>query len=142
MQRRLTSFVLIAAVFATGAIALVSWDSRQIRPPRSRSPRLPPTAAATHDAPALPVPVINSVPAPSTPSTETVAQWIADIRERRCAQAGRCDHRAWPMHRAADALPVLRRLLTDGEPQVDRRLALNSLRELALDSGRCGRWYS
>jgi hypothetical protein len=32
-------------------------------------------------------------------------------------------------------LPVLRRLLTDGEPEVDRRLALRSLRDLALNQG-------
>jgi hypothetical protein len=35
----------------------------------------------------------------------------------------------------AEALPVLRRILTDGEPQVDRPLALRSLRDLALNQG-------
>jgi hypothetical protein len=32
-------------------------------------------------------------------------------------------------------VPVLRRLLTDAEPQVDRPLALRSLRDLALNQG-------
>jgi HEAT repeat protein len=35
----------------------------------------------------------------------------------------------------AQAVPVLRRLLTDAEPQVDRPLALRSLRDLALNQG-------
>ena len=35
----------------------------------------------------------------------------------------------------SQALPVLQRVLTSGEPQVDRPLALNSLRTLALSQG-------
>ena len=35
----------------------------------------------------------------------------------------------------AEALPVLGRILTDGEPQIDRPLALRSLRDLALNQG-------
>jgi HEAT repeat protein len=34
-----------------------------------------------------------------------------------------------------EALPVLGRILTDGEPEVDRPLALRSLRDLALNQG-------
>ena len=41
----------------------------------------------------------------------------------------------WPKRRERKALPVLGRILTDGEPQVDRPLALRSLRDLALNQG-------
>ena len=79
---------------------------------------------ATPEAPAAHAP----------PTRELVAKWISD------ATGGDAVLRAKAIASLAnapreDATPVLRRILTDGEPQVDRPLALASLRDLALNQG-------
>jgi hypothetical protein len=93
-----------------------------------------------------PAPVVNAVPAPSAaaplPQTasaavvapESVATWIAD------ASSGDAARRATAIQALAnapraEALPVLGHILLTGEPAVDRKLALASLRELALAQG-------
>ena len=79
-------------------------------------------------------PAVNANPAPSAAASKTTAQWIADT------SSGDASTRATAITALAEApraeaLPVLSRILTDGEPLVDRPLALTSLREIALNQG-------
>lgn len=97
--------------------------------------------AATNATP-LAVPLkasLSSAPEAAAPaalamSANDVAKWIAD------SASGSATTRAAAITALADApreqaLPVLGRILTDGEPDVDRPLALRSLRDLALNQG-------
>jgi hypothetical protein len=135
MQRRIASIFLLAAVVAVVAAgaALMTWY-------RAGSPVATPLAQADvpspgpRDSSAAPVRVTDVAPASSTPTAETVSQWITDT------MSGDAAKRATAIAALADApkahaVPVLRRLLTDAEPQVDRPLALRSLRDLALNQG-------
>lgn len=131
MAHRISSFLLLGLVAAVGAVALVAWY-------RTNTPVQIPVTEATptaHDSSAAPpVQVANSAPVASTPTAETVSRWIAD------ATGGDAAKRALAISALAEApraqaVPVLRRILTDGEPQVDRSLALRSLRDLALNQG-------
>ena len=79
-------------------------------------------------------PSAGSAPTPSANSPETVEQWIADTTSGDPAKRAAAIAALAEAPRA-QALPVLGRLLTDGEPQVDRPLALRSLRDLALNQG-------
>jgi hypothetical protein len=67
-------------------------------------------------------------------SPEAVPRLIADATsgdaEKRAAAIG-----ALGRAPKSEALPVLRRIVNSGEPQVDRPLALRSLRDLALNQG-------
>lgn len=96
-------------------------------------------------ASAMPAPVSTADPTPSPaaslpepeaapPTSTDVAQWIADTDDadaaRRAAAIDALAHAP-----REQALPVLRRLVTNGDPLTDRPRALNSLRELALDQG-------
>ena len=133
MQRRISSFALLTAV-AAAAVALVVWY-------RASSPVAIPVAEA-----ALPIPTppprevsatsspVSLAPASSTPTAETVSQWIADTMSGDAAKRATAIT-ALAEAPKAQAVPVLRRLLTDAEPQVDRPLALRSLRDLALNQG-------
>ena len=131
MQRRISSIVLLTAVVAA-AMALMSWY-------RGGSPELAVTQAtaaspAPRESSPTPAPRTDSAPETSTPTPEAVSQWImdttsADAAKRATAIAALADAPK------AQALPVLRHLLTDAEPQVDRPLALRSLRDLALNQG-------
>ncbi|HEU4780193.1 MAG TPA: hypothetical protein VFS58_09965 [Steroidobacteraceae bacterium] len=128
MNRRIPLMIGVAAAVAA-AIAAVRLAAR---PPE-------PGAIVVADAPALRV----ALAAPSTPGAEpvenatagqNVQKWIADT------QSGDATTRAAAITALAsapraEALPVLGRILTDGEPQADRPLALRSLRELALSQG-------
>jgi hypothetical protein len=134
MQRRTTSLIALAVI---AAVAVVS--GYVVRK------RNEPVAAAAVTPPALqtsaPVEPITSTSGAANPANEVpaatpenVAKWIAD------AMGGDAGKRASAIAALAhapraDAIPVLRRILTDGEPQVDRPLALRSLRELALTQG-------
>jgi len=102
--------------------------------------RGPATLPETHPVPPTPAPVQTPSPVPSAtivaaaPTSADVARWIAD------ADGGDAGRRAAAIRALAgapkaDALPVLRRILVNGEPQVDRPLALRSLRDLALEQG-------
>jgi hypothetical protein len=65
---------------------------------------------------------------------QDVARWIA---ESEGADAGKRAAAIAALGGAprADALPTLRRIIINGEPLVDRPLALRSLRDLALSQG-------
>ncbi len=133
MQHRVVSFLLFAVVAASGAIALVSWyrTSPVVQMPVAEAAVPEPVS---REMPAAAVQIANPVPAASAPTPDTVAQWISDTASAD-AQKRAAAITALAEAPRADALPVLRRLVTDGEPQVDRRLALNSLRELGLSQG-------
>ena len=68
------------------------------------------------------------------PTAEQAAQWIADLNNADAAKRSTAIN-ALARAPRAQALPALRNVLLGGEPTVDRPLALNSLRELALDQG-------
>jgi hypothetical protein len=80
---------------------------------------------------------------PSSPAPEPVTQASTGrdvtklIADTQSADAGTRAAAITALAEAprAEALPVLGRILTDGEPQVDRPLALRSLRDLALNQG-------
>ena len=98
--------------------------------------------AATATATPLAVPLqasLSSPPeaaAPAAPSisAKDVAKWIADTASGDAATRAAAIAALADAPRA-EALPVLGRILTAGEPQVDRPLALRSLRDLALNQG-------
>lgn len=65
---------------------------------------------------------------------DMVAQWLADaIGDDAKARAAAIAALATAPR--AQAIPVLQKVLNSGDPQVDRSLALNSLRTLALQQG-------
>ena len=131
MGTRNTSFL---ALLAIGVVFSVTWyfASRPVE-----LPAVP--VAATADAtasparPAATLPVSNPGPPPAT-APDAVAKLIADTSS---SDAGKRAAAITALADAprAEALPVLGRLLTDGEPHVDRPLALRSLRDLALNQG-------
>jgi hypothetical protein len=73
-----------------------------------------------------------STPAPS--ARRSTAQWIADTASADAATRATAITALAEAPRG-EALPVLGRILESGEPQVDRPMALISLRELALNQG-------
>jgi hypothetical protein len=91
------------------------------------------TPAASQPAPAISTKVSHDA-APRADSTKTTEQWIADTASGN-ATTRAAAIKALAAAPRAQALPVLGRLLTDGEPQIDRPLALQSLRDLALNQG-------
>jgi hypothetical protein len=104
---------------ARAARAVSSQESSPASMPSSSAAPAPGSAAATPD---------------TTPTAAQVTQWIADTNHADAA------HRATAIDALArapreQALPVLRRLATQGDAATDRPHALNSLRELALEQG-------
>jgi hypothetical protein len=96
-------------------------------------------AAAADPPPATApvVPAIASAPMAESPAPVTdddVTRWSADANS---GDAGKRAAAITALAQApvAQALPVLRRVLMNGEPSVDRPLALQSLRDLALNRG-------
>ena len=132
MQRRTTSLIALAAV---GAIAVISGYVVSKRNGSVAAEAVPPAPQLA--APVDPMTPTSGVAAASEAPAATpasVATWIAD------AMGGDAARRATAITALAaapraDAIPVLRRILTDGEPQIDRPLALRSLRDLALSQG-------
>lgn len=126
-----------AAVFA-GTAWLASRERRDA-PTAAAATEAP--AAAPRDAPhpvaAAPLPQLAPDARPAVPeavSSDLVTRWVsaldsADAATRAAAIAG--------LARAprADALPALRRVLQNGEPGVDRPLALRALRDVASAHG-------
>lgn len=125
MQQRTLSLLLVGLAVAVGAVVLLK--------NREDSPQLPVTEVA-NTAPAATVPVVDSAPDAATPAAATVPQLIADATGGDAAKRAAAITALAAAPRA-QAVPVLRRILTDGEPQVDRTLALRSLRDLALNQG-------
>jgi hypothetical protein len=129
-MQRTSSFL---ALLAVGVVFAVSWYVAR-RP--IELPAVPVAATAgpavSSVAPAASVPVANRVAAPVT--ADKVAGWISDSASGDAARRAAAIQALAEAPRA-QALPVLGRILTDGEPSVDRALALQSLRELALNQG-------
>jgi HEAT repeat protein len=131
MTRRIP---LLIGLFAIAAVAVVS--VYLMTHPAESVTRVPnvvdsaarptPIAARQPDAAAVPVSV--------TTSPHTVDQWIADTASGDAAKRAAAITALAEAPRA-QAVPVLARILTDGEPLVDRPLALQSLRDLALNQG-------
>lgn len=76
----------------------------------------------------------DASPDPATVTADDVARWTRD------ASGGDADKRAAAIRALANApveqaLPVLRHVLMNGEPGMDRPAALQSLRDLALNQG-------
>ena len=90
-----------------------------------------PAAASDNTRPATAVAV--SAPGATASATDT-ARWIAEVNHAS-ADTRAAAIRALANAPRAEALPVLHNVLMNGEPQVDRPLALQSLRELALGQG-------
>jgi hypothetical protein len=129
MQRRTTLSLAITAVgaVAIGSAYIASRPDAPVAPAAASSP-----APEVSAAPAMAA--VNSAPVSAAVTPDYVANWIAD------STGGDAAKRATAIAALADAprkdaLPVLRRILIDGEPQIDRPLALRSLRDLALAQG-------
>jgi len=127
-MKRLRYLLLGVIVLVAGALihSLFRPEGGAVEPATAAAPAAPATAptaapaASTHAAPAA--------------ASKTTAQWIADT------SSGDASTRATAITALAEApraeaLPVLSRILADGEPLVDRPLALTSLREIALNQG-------
>jgi hypothetical protein len=125
MQRR--TYLLLG--LAVGAVAVAIWSFT-----RQAADSQPDVVAALPQ----PVPAASMVASqPATPPanpTKTTTQLILDTSSGDAATRASAIEALADAPRA-EALPVLGRILTDGEPQVDRVLALRSLRDLALNQG-------
>jgi hypothetical protein len=71
---------------------------------------------------------------PAAPAGDQITRWIADVDSTDAAKRAAAIT-ALAQAPRAQSLPVLRRVLLNGEPTVDRPLALKSLRELAATQG-------
>jgi hypothetical protein len=119
-----------------GALAVVGYASWRYQAGAS-------TAVVSHEALQTPVAAAPPPPVPAVRvATTTVAQMSVLDVERLISEATGADagKRATAIGALAQApveqaLPVLRRVLMNGETSVDRPLALQSLRDLALNHG-------
>jgi hypothetical protein len=94
------------------------------------SPRATPPAASAVGMPSAGTPAATL----TEPTPAAVAQWIADTQHIHAkTRAAAID--ALARAPRAQAIPALRRVLLGGEPEIDRPLALQSLRELARTQG-------
>ena len=122
---------LLVAVIVLGAgaviFALTRPDANAHEPVAATAPK---SLAPASTAP----PAASPSVAAKAAVTRTTAQWIADTASGD-AQTRAAAITALSEAPRAEALPVLSRILTDGEPMVDRPLALTSLREIALNQG-------
>jgi hypothetical protein len=122
---------LLVAVIAVVAGGIIVWGLAD-EPGISSAEA---AGAPSLSEPADPASPVASQPRPTPVAvTKTTAQWIADTASGDAAtRAAAISALAEAPRR--EALPVLARILTDGEPEVDRVLALQSLRDLALNQG-------
>jgi hypothetical protein len=67
-------------------------------------------------------------------ATDDVTRWIADTQSND-AKTRAAAIEALANGPKSQALPVLKRVLESGEPQIDRQIALQSLHKLALSDG-------
>ena len=127
--RRLIAPALVAIVFAGAWYSMHSREEAAADSPRSQP------APATNVSPGVP-PQEKAAPTAvaATPVATSVEQMIADANG---ADAARRAAAISALARAprAQAVPALYRVLINGEPSVDRPLALKSLQELALAQG-------
>jgi hypothetical protein len=132
--RRVTLLLVLAGVAVMGLlfwqhdVAKPGHASRAVDLHQPQTSALPPTLALPKTgAPAVSVP-------PAQISGEDIARWTTE------ATGGDASRRAAAITALArapvsEALPILSRVLMNGEPVVDRPLALQSLRDLALNQG-------
>jgi hypothetical protein len=138
----------LAALFAAGFIGIFGY-TRLMRPEVAQPVTAEPltvapvvaAAAAAQPSPQADTPAEQPVSAPSaetsaadTPSAEKMAQWAVDAKgddsSKRVAAIA-----ALANVPKAQALPVLQGVLISGDREVDRPLALRSLRTLAERQG-------
>ena len=138
----------VAALFAVGFIAIFGY-TRLMRPEAAQPVMAAPTTIAPVVAPLVTAQVSPQAdapvdPAPQAPQTaasasevaseETVAQWAEDARgddaKKRVAALT-----ALANVPKAQAIPVLQAVLISGDREVDRPLALRTLRTLAERQG-------
>lgn len=131
MTRRIP---LLMGLFAIAAVAIVS--VYLVTHPAESATRIPdvPDSAARPTPIAAKQTIEAAAPALSASSPHTVEQLIVDTASGDAAKRAAAITALAEAPRE-EALPVLARLLTDGEPLVDRPLALQSLRDLALNQG-------
>src|SRR5690349_23472604 len=99
----------------------------------SDAARALPAPAAVNTASEQPPPA-SSAPEAAVPAADQTAQWITDVDSTDAARRSNAIT-ALAQAPRAQALPVLRRVLLNGEPAIDRPLALKSLRSLAISQG-------
>lgn len=122
--------------FVAGAALASAWHWSADRGAETPPPKAAP-AAVMPSVSAVGAGALETGPhsaAVAAPTDAEVTRWIAELRS---PDAGT---RATAIGALADApraraLPALRHVLLNGEPLVDRPMALNSLRELALGQG-------
>jgi hypothetical protein len=113
-----------------GAAALIFAFTRPDAASESTIAAQPTSSQASPGAPAATGPAST----PGSSAMVSTAQWIADTANADAATRATAI-RALAEAPRGEALPVLGRILESGEPQVDRPLALISLRDLALEQG-------
>ena len=141
MSRALLALVALVVIGCIGVVGY-SCATRTPAGPELVSESLERTADAGSPALLSPTPgteqaspaADSEASASPTIPPDTLAKWIADAtgddpKARAAAITSLADAPR------SEALPVLQRVLNSGEPEVDRQLALNSLRALALYQG-------
>jgi hypothetical protein len=121
---------LILGLILVGAAALIFAFTRPDAASESTIAAQPTSSQASPGAPAATGPAST----PGSSAMVSTAQWIADTANADAATRATAI-RALAEAPRGEALPVLGRILESGEPQVDRPLALISLRDLALEQG-------
>jgi HEAT repeat protein len=128
MNRRILLIVGMVVVFAAVFVVMQPEDE----PPE---PDIVTAEGATAlraeiTAPAAPDPASAASMAPGTSVAELAAYASGGDAAKRAAAITALGNAP-----REEAIPVLGRILTDGEPEVDRPLALRALRDLALNQG-------
>jgi hypothetical protein len=133
MYMKLRQAVLVVLLAGIGVLGFIYLKHDAGTP----NAKIAAAAADPRPATAPVVPEIASAPLAESPAPVTdddVTRWSADAAG---GDAGKRAAAITALAQApvAQALPVLRRVLMNGEPSVDRPLALQSLRDLALNRG-------
>ncbi len=134
-MRQLLVLIAAAASVFGGTYWFASRDEEPVPTPAAAPATS--VAAAPAEAPSLAAPVAPpSAAQPEIASDASVplARLVADVNSGDAAKRATAIVGLTRASRA-DAIPVLRNVLLNGEPGVDRPLALRSLREIALAQG-------
>lgn len=134
MAHRISSFLLFGLVAAVGAVALATWY-RENAPVQIAVAEAPVATAPSRDTSAVGMVQVTDSAAVSSPAAEVnVERLIADTTSADAAKRAAAIAALGEAPRA-QAVPALRRILVSGEPEVDRSLALRTLRDVALNQG-------
>lgn len=127
--------VVILSLGAAGVFAGV-WYAAGREEPADIAARAEGPAATVASVAGDPMPAATpvSMGEPPSPAATDVTRWVREVNHADAATRAAAI-RALAGAPRAEALPVLHQVLINGEPQVDRPLALQSLRELALAQG-------